>query len=70
MYGELCQGGERGALGGLLRSARWSTPMPRAVTIRSLPRAFEFLKAMQALGLEWSDGCHGLRQCPDCGHGE
>jgi len=44
--------------------------MPQAVTIRGLPRAFEFLKAMQALGLEWGEGCQGLRQCPGCGHGE
>ena len=27
--------------------------MPRAVTIRSLPKAFEFVKAMRADGLEW-----------------
>jgi putative transposase len=34
--------------------------MPQAVTIRSLPRAFEFVKAMQAQGLEWGDGYRGL----------
>jgi hypothetical protein len=34
--------------------------MPQAVTIRSLPRAFEFVKAMQAQGLEWGEGYRGL----------
>src|SRR6516162_503404 len=34
--------------------------MPQAVTIRSLPRAFEFVKAMQAHGLEWGEGYRGL----------
>jgi hypothetical protein len=34
--------------------------MPQAVTIRSLPRAFEFVKAMQAQGLEWGEGYQGL----------
>ena len=29
--------------------------MPHAVTIRSLPAAFEMMKAMQVEGLEWSD---------------
>ena len=29
--------------------------MPQAVTIRSLPRAFELVKRMQAQGLEWSE---------------
>src|SRR5204863_6430023 len=30
--------------------------MPRAVTIRSLPRAFEVVKGMQADGLAWGEG--------------
>jgi hypothetical protein len=34
--------------------------MSQAVTIRSLPSAFEFVKAMQADGLEWGDGYRGL----------
>jgi hypothetical protein len=34
--------------------------MPRAVTIRSLPRAFELVKAMQAQGLEWGESYRGL----------
>jgi putative transposase len=34
--------------------------MPQAVTIRSLPRAFEFVKAMQAQGLDWGEGYRGL----------
>src|SRR5919108_3903721 len=34
--------------------------MPQAVTIRSLPRAFELVKAMQAQGLEWGEGYRGL----------
>ena len=34
--------------------------MPQAVTIQSLPRAFEFVKAMQAEGLEWGEGYRGL----------
>ena len=34
--------------------------MPQAVTIRSLPRAFEFVKAMQGQGLEWGEGYRGL----------
>ena len=34
--------------------------MPQAVTIRSLPKAFEFVKAMQAQGLEWGEGYRGL----------
>jgi hypothetical protein len=34
--------------------------MPQAVTIRSLPRAFEFVEAIQAEGLEWGEGYRGL----------
>ena len=34
--------------------------MPQAVTIRSLPKAFELVKAMQAQGLEWGEGYRGL----------
>jgi len=34
--------------------------MPQAVTIRSLPRAFEFVKAVQADGLEWGEGYRDL----------
>ena len=34
--------------------------MPRAVTIRSLPRAFELMKGMQAQGLEWGEGYRDL----------
>src|SRR5215470_8407907 len=34
--------------------------MPQAVTIRSLPRAFEFVKTMQADGLEWGEGYRDL----------
>ena len=34
--------------------------MPQAVTIRSLPKAFEFVKAMQADGLEWGEGYRGF----------
>ena len=34
--------------------------MPQAVTIRSLPRAFELVKGMQAQGLEWGDGYRSL----------
>jgi hypothetical protein len=34
--------------------------MPQAVTIRSLPKAFDFVKAMQADGLEWGEGYRGL----------
>lgn len=34
--------------------------MPQAVTIRSLPRAFELVKGMQAQGLEWGEGYRGL----------
>src|SRR5215470_10573461 len=34
--------------------------MPQAVTIQSLPSAFEFVKAMQAEGLEWGEGYRGL----------
>ena len=34
--------------------------MPRAVTIRSLPRAFELVKDMQARGLEWGESYRGL----------
>jgi len=30
--------------------------MPQAVTIRSLPRAFDLVKGMQAQGLEWGEG--------------
>jgi hypothetical protein len=40
----------------------------RAVTITSLPMAFEVVKAMQAEGLEWSEGFRALgRQA--LGHG-
>jgi transposase-like protein len=34
--------------------------MPQAVTIRSLPEAFEVVKAMQAQGLEWGEGYRPL----------
>src|SRR5690349_7616137 len=34
--------------------------MSRAVTIRSLPRAFELVKGMQAQGLEWGESYRGL----------
>jgi len=34
--------------------------MSTAVTIRSLPRAFEVVKGMQAQGLEWGDGYRSL----------
>jgi transposase-like protein len=34
--------------------------MPQAVTIRSLPRAFELVKGMQAEGLEWGEGYRPL----------
>src|SRR5215470_1592817 len=34
--------------------------MPQSATIQSLPRAFEFVKAMQAEGLEWGEGYRGL----------
>jgi len=34
--------------------------MPQAVTIRSLPRAFELVKAMQMQGLEWGEGYRRL----------
>jgi putative transposase len=34
--------------------------MPQAVTIRSLPRAFELVKGMQAQGLEWGESYRHL----------
>ena len=34
--------------------------MPRAVTIASLPRAFELVKGMQAQGLEWGESYRAL----------
>ena len=34
--------------------------MPQAVTIRSLPRAFELVKGMQAQGLDWGEGYRAL----------
>ena len=34
--------------------------MPQAVTIRSLPRAFEVVKGMQAQGLDWGEGYRAL----------
>jgi putative transposase len=34
--------------------------MPQAVTIRSLPNAFELVKDMQAQGLEWGEGYRSL----------
>jgi len=34
--------------------------MPQAVTIRSLPRAFELVKGMQGQGLEWGEGYRPL----------
>jgi hypothetical protein len=34
--------------------------MPQAVTIRSLTKAFAFVNAMQADGLEWAEGYRGL----------
>jgi hypothetical protein len=32
----------------------------RAATIESLPAAFEVVKAMQAEGLDWGEGCRPL----------
>lgn len=34
--------------------------MPRSVTIRSLPVAFDMMKAMQAEGLGWGEDCRPL----------
>jgi hypothetical protein len=34
--------------------------MSQAVTIRSLARAFELVKGLQAQGLEWGEGYRGL----------
>jgi putative transposase len=34
--------------------------MPQAVTIASLPRAFDLVKGMQGQGLEWGEGYRGL----------
>ena len=34
--------------------------MPQAVTIRSLPRAFELVKSIQSEGLEWGEGYRSL----------
>ena len=34
--------------------------MPQAVTIRSLPRAFELAKGMRAQGLKWGEGARAL----------
>ncbi len=36
--------------------------MPQAVTIASLPRAFELVKGMRAQGLEWGEGYRGLER--------
>src|SRR5262249_34464119 len=51
MYEDLCQS----VRGGTPRIAdvrkHGAPPMPQVVTIRSLPKAFEFVKAMQADGL-------------------
>ena len=44
----------------MLRSATRSTPNATAVTIASLPRAFELVKGMQGQGLEWGDGYRAL----------
>src|SRR5689334_22670687 len=55
MYGDSCQGGERGYSADCLGSHRGASPMPQAVTIWSLPRAFELVKGMQAQGLEWGE---------------
>src|SRR5579885_2591480 len=60
MYGDLCQGCERGYSADCRRPHRGAPPMPQAVTIRSLPRAFELVKGMQAQGLEWGDGYRSL----------
>ncbi len=40
--------------------------MPQAVTITSLPRAFELVKGMQAQGLEWGEGYRGLGRGGAC----
>ncbi len=34
--------------------------MPQAVTITSLPRAFELVKGMQGQGLEWGESYRAL----------
>src|ERR1043166_6045976 len=34
--------------------------MPQAVTLRSLPMAFDLVKGMQAQGLEWGEGYRAL----------
>ena len=33
--------------------------MPQAATIKSLPRAFRMLKAMQVQGIEWGEDYRG-----------
>ncbi len=33
--------------------------MPQAATIKSLPRAFRMMKAMQAEGIEWGEDYRG-----------
>ncbi len=33
--------------------------MPQAATIKSLPRAFQMMKAMQAEGIEWGEDYRG-----------
>jgi hypothetical protein len=44
----------------IAESATRSTPNAPGMTIRSLPRAFEFVKTMRAQGLEWGEGYLGL----------
>jgi hypothetical protein len=54
----LCQGLEEGLRGGV-RPARWNTPAPQTATIKSLPVAFEAMKAMQAEDVEWGGDYRG-----------
>ena len=61
MYGDLCQGCQRGYFARIAAvRIKGAPPIRRAVTITSSSEAFEVAKAMPAQGLEWGEGYQPL----------
>src|SRR5882724_8382880 len=55
MYQVVCQGEERRYSEVWREPVKGAPPMRQAVMIRSLPRAFAMIKAMQDQGYEWGE---------------
>jgi hypothetical protein len=61
MYGDLCQGGERGCSADCRGPHQRGPAMPQAVTIGNLPKAFELVK-----GNAGTRSGAGLRRLSSC----